>query len=101
MRYVCYAVALLVLAAAMAGCQTQFTSRTYQLGPKPKAAQEMIDQITMDEAKQHKDDFQRDTPTGVPVPVMTVIEDEGIVVVRTTPQGHQRIKAALDELQNQ
>jgi len=100
MRYVCCTVALLVL-AVMVGCGTQFEARTYQIGPKPKAALEMIDQITTDEIKQHPDDFQRDTPTGTPVHLMKVFEGEGVVVVRTTPQGHQRIKAALNKLRNQ
>jgi len=101
MRYVCCTVAMLVLAASMVGCATQFVSRTYQLGPKPKAAQEMINQITTDEIKQHREDYMRDAPTGTPVFVMKVIEDEDVIVVRTTPQGHQRIKAALDRLRNQ
>ena len=99
MRNVCCATMLLLLVTAV-GCQTQFESRTYQLGPKPKAALVMIDQITMDEMKQHKDEVQEDTAMGGKVMISKVIEEEGVVVVRTTPQGHRRITAALEELQS-
>ena len=98
MRYVCCAVALLVLVAAMAGCATQFVTRTYPLGPKPKAAQEVIAQITMDE---HKGDLYLDTSTGVPLSIMKAFEAEDAAVVRTTRHGHELIKAALEELRKQ
>jgi len=98
MRRLCCAVALL-LVGTMVGCQTQFEPRAYQLGPKPKAALEVIKEITIDEIKQHRQ-VMKDVPVGKKVPLYNVIEDEGVVVVRTSPQGHHRIETALKNLRD-
>jgi len=89
-----------VFVAVTAGRQTPFEAKTYQLGPKPKAALAAIDQITTDEIKQHREEVMKDAPAGTPAPISKVIEDEGIVVVRTTPQGHRRIAATLAKLRD-
>jgi len=90
-----------VLVVALAGCQSPFETRTYQLGSKPKAACEVICQITTAELEKLREDATNDTSTGANSPSPKIFEEEGIVVVRTTPRAHRRIAVALQLLRNQ
>lgn len=100
MRYVCCSIVVMVLLMCVAGCETAtLTTRSYSLGPKPKAALVIIDQITMRQIERHGKEIMRDTPIGAKKAIVNVIEEEEIVVVQTTREGHRQIKVALQDLQ--
>ena len=104
MRYVCYGAAVMVLVAAVVGCETPNSATleiySYRLGPKPQAAQKIIDVIITQQLKIHAEEILRDTQTQVGQKgfMSQVIKEEDVVVVRTTREGHRQISEAREQL---
>ena len=102
MRYVCYGAAVMVLVAAVVGCETPNSATleiySYRLGPKPIAAQKIIDVIITQQLKVHAVGILRDTKSGEKMFMSQVIKEEDVVVVRTTREGHRQINKALEQL---
>ena len=98
MRYVCYGAAVMVLATAVVGCaNTTWVVRSYPLGPRPEAAVNVIDLIVTDQLSVQAVEIRNRGPKQGTL--YKVHQQEGVVVVRTTREGHRQIEAALKELQ--
>lgn len=100
MRNACYGVIVIVLLATAVGCAgPKFVSRSYALGPRPKATVEIINWIVSEQGAEHAEAMLEHGFDGKRVIVLKAIPEEGVVIVRTTRQGHRQIEAAVQELE--
>ena len=91
----CVAICLLILT----GCSVaNLQSRAYVLGGNAETQKVLIDQIVRRETKRHYKAIMRATQNKT-ITVMDPVEEDGVLVVQTTPEGHREIKAALKELE--
>jgi hypothetical protein len=85
----------------LAGCSSvPVETRAYSLGEHPETAREVISQIATDQVRRNMDEWSKQAKGGS-TPLLTPIPKEGMVVVRTTLEGHHQIEAALRELREQ
>jgi hypothetical protein len=99
MRSFSHVMTSVAIGASLIGCSDlTWETHSYPLGDKPEATRRIVDAVTTDQLKLHGDEVLEQTADGETGFVFEVVSDEGVVVVRTTTEGHRQICEALRKL---
>ena len=100
-RSCCIAIAVALVTMSLGCSSTRVETRGYSLSFKPEATIKIIDCITTEQVIQDSKGLVAKGQAGPAGFSTQVLENDEVIIVRTTAEGHRQIKAALRDLREQ